>query len=152
MFHKRIRLGRNIYSLEGSICSITICTRDKIPFFKNYNLTNACIHQLRIDAESTPVSMFVYCFMPDHVHLVLSPHGRTNIIQFIAKYKSRTTRLAWRFGIKGRLWQKSFYDHFLRQEENVEHVVDYVLNNPVRKGLVAEWKEYPYVGSFVLDL
>ncbi|MCC7210600.1 MAG: hypothetical protein IT451_02000 [Candidatus Brocadia sp.] len=53
---------------------------------------------------------------------------------------------------KGKFWQTSFYDHFLRKEEDVRDTVMYVLNNPVRKGLVAEWREYPYSGSFVYDV
>jgi len=57
-----------------------------------------------------------------------------------------------RFGIKGKFWQTSFYDHFLRKEEAGKDVIMYVLNNTVRKGLVSEWREYPYSGSLVYDL
>ena len=54
--------------------------------------------------------------------------------------------------MKGKFWQTSFYDHFLRKEEDVRDVVMYVLHNPVRKGLVSEWREYPYSGSLVYEL
>ncbi len=51
----------------------------------------------------------------------------------------RSTRLG--------LWQKSYYDHVLRHDENLAHVVRYVLENPVRAGLVESFDEYPYAWS-----
>ncbi|HJZ04900.1 MAG TPA: hypothetical protein VI935_09660 [Thermodesulfobacteriota bacterium] len=50
------------------------------------------------------------------------------------------------------LWQKSFYDHILRNEESVIETVRYIFNNPVRKGMVGEFKEYPFFGSMVFDI
>ncbi len=55
-------------------------------------------------------------------------------------------------GVEGRIWQESFWDHFLRADERVERVVEYVLNNPVRKGLAANRREYPFAGSLVFEL
>ena len=81
-----------------------------------------------------------------------TPGVKKDIVEFVGEYKGRTTRIAWKFGIKGKLWQTSFYDHFLRKEEDIEKVVMYVLNNPVRKGLVSEWMEYHYSGSLVFEL
>ena len=46
------------------------------------------------------------------------------------------TRLAWQHGHPGALWQRRFYDHFLRSEESVEATARYILSNPVRQGLV----------------
>lgn len=44
-------------------------------------------------------------------------------------------------------WQKDFYDHILRKDEDVKKHVMYILNNPVRRGIVENWKDYPYKGS-----
>ena len=54
--------------------------------------------------------------------------------------------------MKGSFWQKSFWDHFLRVEEDLQEVVDYVLYNPIRRGLVEEWRDYPFSGSLVFEL
>jgi len=40
------------------------------------------------------------------------------------------------------------YDHVLRKEESIEGVARYILDNPVRKGLVSDYKEYPFSWSF----
>lgn len=151
-FHKKIRLDKDVYARDGAVCFITVCTEGKIPLFQNDALTRSFIDQLKTDADSNGVPVFSYCFMPDHLHLVIAPGIRKDIVRFVGEYKGRTTRLAWGFGIKGKCWQTSFHDHFLRKEEDVRASVMYVLQNPVRKGLVTEWKSYPYSGSLVYDL
>lgn len=84
--------------------------------------------------------------------MMIAPSAKKDIVGFVGEYKGRTTKIAWRFGIKGKFWQTSFYDHFIRKEETVANVVMYVLNNPVRKGWVLDWKAYPYSGSLVFEL
>ena len=49
-------------------------------------------------------------------------------------------------------WQKDFYDHIIRKEEDLAVQARYVLDNPVRKGLVPSWREYPYKGAIGCDL
>ncbi len=71
---------------------------------------------------------------------------------FVAQFKNLTQRAVWRLGLTGAFWQRSFYDHFLREEERLEQVVEYVLNNPVRAGLVSQRRDYPFSGSFVFHL
>ena len=51
-----------------------------------------------------------------------------------------------------RVWQPSYFDHALRREEDLEAVGNYILNNPVREGLVAEAGDYPFAGSFEWNL
>jgi hypothetical protein len=50
------------------------------------------------------------------------------------------------------LWQRSYYDHILREDEDVVGVARYVLENPVRAGLVTEVIQYPFHGSFVMNV
>ena len=49
------------------------------------------------------------------------------------------------------LWQPSYFDHVLRDEEETLRAVRYVLENPVRKGLVTEFADYPFSGSDVIS-
>ncbi len=81
--------------------------------------------------------------MPDHLHLLVQPHG-ISVSAFVGRFKSKSTRLCWQHGIENKIWQPRFYDHILRQEENVEKVVEYILGNPIRQGLAGEISEYQY--------
>ena len=42
------------------------------------------------------------------------------------------------------VWQEESFDHVLRSSESLDAKIDYVLQNPVRKGLVRIAREYPW--------
>jgi REP element-mobilizing transposase RayT len=90
--------------------------------------------------------------MPDHVHLVVSPSAECDIITFVGQFKNLAQRAVWQTGVDGLTWQTSFWNHFFRKDEDVERVVNYVLDNPVRKGLVTKRKDDQFAGSLVFDL
>jgi hypothetical protein len=45
------------------------------------------------------------------------------------------------------LWQDGYYDRILRNDEQTIVVARYILENPVRAGLVTDFREYPFSGS-----
>jgi len=53
---------------------------------------------------------------------------------------------------KHKLWQTSYYDHVLRQEEDVMAVARYIFENPMRKNLVEHCRDYAKMGSIELPL
>jgi REP element-mobilizing transposase RayT len=46
------------------------------------------------------------------------------------------------------LWQKGYWDRFIRNQAHFESAIDYILNNPVKAGLVQTPTEWPWSGSF----
>ena len=90
--------------------------------------------------------------MPDHVHLLLSASETKGVIELVREIKSRSTGMAWRHGYRGSIWQRSFYDHFLRQDEECRTVASYIIHNPVRNGMVEQWQDYRFSGSLVYEL
>ena len=112
----------------------------------------AAVDVLRRHVEATGVPAYAWCVMPDHVHLILGASPTCGILTFVGQFKNLALREAWRLGIKGTFWQTSFWDHFLRGDERLEQVVEYVLNNPVRAGLVERWCDYRVSGSSVFEL
>jgi len=49
-----------------------------------------------------------------------------------------------RIGRHGAVWQEESFDHVLRSSEDLDAKIDYILQNPVRSGLVADWREYQW--------
>ena len=98
------------------------------------------------------MQVFAYCLMPNHVHLVLGPSSSCDIVTFVGQFKNLAQRQVWKLGVTGRIWQESFWDRILREEESLDEIVRYVLHNPVRKGLVERWQDYHFSGSLVYDL
>ena len=151
-YHKRIRLDRKLYGQLGAICSVTAGTRARRAIFADPGAAHAARDVLHAHAQKTGVPVYGYCLMPDHAHLVIGPSPTCDIIDFTGQFKNLAQRAVWKQGVTGRIWQVSFWDHFLRQEESLEEVVRYVLNNPVRKGMVRQWQDYPFSGSLELTL
>jgi len=46
---------------------------------------------------------------------------------------------------KGKVWQTESFDRVLRRSEKLDEKIAYILENPVRKGLVSKWTEYPWL-------
>jgi REP element-mobilizing transposase RayT len=90
--------------------------------------------------------------MPDHVHLVLAPAAACDGVTFVGQFKNLAQRAAWAHGVAGAFWQRSFWDRLVRVGEPLEPLVEYVLSNPVRAGLVQTWSEYPDAGSLTWEL
>jgi len=88
--------------------------------------------------------LIAYCIMCNHVHAVFRPlpveedgesyYPLSSIMQSLKGYTAREANRV--LGRKGRFWQDESYDHVVRDEAELERIVNYVLNNPVKAGLV----------------
>ena len=149
---RRIRLAAEVYAEIGVLCSITIAVKGRAPLFACPDVAAAAVDVLRRHAAATGVPGYAWCVMLDHVHLILGASPTCDIVTFVGQFKNLMQRDAWRRGIKGTFWQTSCWGHFLRGDERLEPVVEYVLNNPVRSGLDERWCDYRASGSSVFGL
>jgi putative transposase len=148
---KKHRLSREYYQGRVS-AAFTLCIRGKEQAFTDEDVVNAFIEILRLESRRGDCFVPAYCFMPDHQHVLLfGMADNSDVWNVMVRYKQRTGY--WlsrnRPPIK---WQKDFYDHILRNEESLASQVRYILDNPVRKGLVETWKQYPFLGSIGCEL
>ncbi|MBM4351483.1 MAG: transposase [Deltaproteobacteria bacterium] len=131
---------------------ITLCTFDKKAVFTDEALVSWFVDVLKEKSTSLGFGIWAYCFMPDHLHLfVEGKKDDSDLKQFIASYKQYTA-FHYKKRDKKELWQMNFYDHVLRKEEDTINIANYVFNNPVRKGLVSDYKNYKFLGSFEFDV
>jgi len=127
------------------VFSITITTHERFPWFSRYSeLADLLVQTLRATAKERAAGLFAWCVMPDHVHLLLRD---PSVVDFVGLVKGRCTPVARLYDPKRRLWQRSFHDHGLRREESLLSVARYILDNPVRGGLVEDAVDYPWSGS-----
>ena len=131
---------------------MTFATYGSMPYFEDDRYVESCIAFLKDLSLSYNFDVLAYCFMPDHLHLLIEGKEENSDFRgFISMFKQKTN---FHFKkIQGNpLWQKDYYEHVLRKNEDTIQVVKYILNNPVRKGMVAEYRDYPFLGSLVSDL
>lgn len=101
--------------------------------------------------------LHAYCLMPTHGHLLIDlqdipqpllPKSRqhyTALSHAMKLFKGRTGYACRKqLGGTGAFWQDESYDHVVRDEREFNRIVDYILNNPVKAGLVHNWQDWPH--------
>jgi putative transposase len=85
-----------------------------------------------------------YCLMPNHVHLIVAPHGEDSLSKALGRthllYTQHVNRLQ---GRSGHLWQNRFYSCPL-DERHCWAALRYAERNPVRAGMVRQAWRYPW--------
>ncbi len=88
--------------------------------------------------------------MFNHLHLVCKPLERAPdqydpLHRTLQQFKSYTAVQANRLlGRTGAFWHRESYDHALRDGGEQGRAIRYTLNNPVKAGLVAHWRDWPW--------
>jgi Rad3-related DNA helicase/REP element-mobilizing transposase RayT len=81
-----------------------------------------------------------WCIMPNHVHAVVQPAPDQKLPDIIRSWKTFTAREANKLlDRNGEFWQPEYYDHLIRDEDDLRHAVEYAWDNPDKAGLV-DWK------------
>jgi REP element-mobilizing transposase RayT len=80
--------------------------------------------------------LFAWCIMPNHVHVVVRLFPVENLSAVMHSWKSFSAKLANNIlGIRGSFWQREYYDHLIRGEEEFERAIRYVAENPGKANL-----------------
>ena len=84
--------------------------------------------------------LFAWCIMPNHVHVVVRLLPRENLAAVVHSWKSFSAKQANKIlGKHGAFWQREYYDHLIRGEEEFERAIRYVAENPAKANL-RHWK------------
>jgi REP element-mobilizing transposase RayT len=91
-----------------------------------------------------------YVIMPDHVHLFVRGADDFQVVPWVGTLKQDLGKQIEPSGAISPIWQRGFFDHVLRTDESYTQKWNYVRDNPVRAGLVANADNWPYSGEIVL--
>ena len=143
---KQHRLQEITYKGEIAV-SFTLCIKDRFPLFKKAEIVNNFENILTFEVERFFCIIPVYCYMPDHQHLIVSGiNSDADTLNLVRRYKQITGYWLSQHQINSG-WQKGFFDHIIRKDEGLIDTAKYILDNPVRKGLVEHWQDYPFKGA-----
>jgi putative transposase len=132
--------------------SVTICVDRRDRVFVGEVAIGPARELLASTSTEMDMAVIAYCFMPDHLHLLLEGlTAAADFRNFMRLFKQRSS-YRWK-QLHGReLWQRSYFDHVLREEEETIAVARYILANPVRAGFVSSPEDYPFLGSMTMAL
>ncbi len=127
--------------VSGDQCHLlTVCT---VPRHRNQLCvppTAALVQQsLRAYQEMGVWQLHVLVLMPDHLHLLATIPPTTRIQRTVVNWKRFVSRAA---PVR---WQQDFFEHRLRAEEHFTAKREYLRQNPVRAGLIADPHAWPFL-------
>ena len=139
---------KNFDYLGPLAAHVVIVTQHRRPIFADQSTAVIALEWLDKTARRYAALVHAYCFMPDHVHILIEVPEEVSLQRLVRWFKQMSGyALKQSLGIP--IWQVSYYDHVdhvLRKEEAIEEVARYIWNNPVAEGLVDDWSRYPLSG------
>ena len=119
-----------------SDCRGELCSPANVPLSDIGMIVDKEIQKL--SSVYVAVHLDKYCIMPDHIHFILSidtdENGRTQFAPTISRvmkqFKGSITKQVGRS-----IWQKSFYDHGIRNQQDYNEIWQYIENNPLKCAL-----------------
>jgi putative transposase len=145
-----VQYRRNL--APGGTYFFTVTLRDR-----RSSLLTDHVHLLReafrITLEKSPFMTDAVVIMPDHIHAVWSlPENDADYSGRWRSIKSRFTRALVKAGVKLHrdargeyaLWQRRFWEHTIRDDNDLARHVAYIHYNPVKHGLVGQVKDWPW--------
>ncbi len=136
------------YQRDGRPLFVTFCTKNStqlVPEARTLAL-NHCLHD-----QGITINLHAAVIMPDHVHLLFTALGDADgwtfaLPEILKAIKGCSARSINKLrGTTGAVWQDESFDHVLRGDESLRETVDYICQNPVRRGLVSKPEEYPWL-------
>lgn len=102
-------LERAAYARAGRSVFLTIRAAGDASPFATDAFNARIVAALLDERRRSRCSLYAYSLMPDHLHVLVSPSCEgDSVLDMIRRFKGASTRIAWRYGIVGRLWQPRF--------------------------------------------
>lgn len=139
------------YYEENAVYNITCNTYSRQPIFKEKKAAAFLMNILGYYKIVLKFNLYCYCIMPDHLHIIIQPRSAKYNISEIMRHIKGSFARAYNNLIRknGIIWQRRFFDTILQTEEEFLTRLNYILQNPVRAGIMNEAKEYPYSSARV---
>lgn len=134
--HAALRRGR--WSIAGATYFLTFCPHQRQTGLSSGDLGGALLNYAISMTEEWHLRTAVV--MPDHIHLVAELRSAVNLADAVRQFKGP---LSVRIRKVKRKWQRGYYDHRLRRNENLLPIFLYVFLNPYRAGLVPADQSWP---------
>ena len=133
-----------IYIDEGVFHILTRGNNKQI-VFKDKSDFEAYKEMLRKIKEEHPLKLYHWCFMNNHVHIIIETNPTTELSKMMKRlnlfyyiyYKRK-------YGYAGHFWQDRFKSLLINKDEYLLACGLYIERNPVRAKIVASAKDYPY--------
>ena len=142
MSYDALRKGR--FSCSNQIYFITVISYKRKLVFENLYVARAVVREMKRLHETGIVNSIGWVLMPYHLHWLLQLTSGKPLSEVMHYFKGRSARsINQLLNHNGSIWQRAYYDHAVRMDENLRSIARYLVANPLRAGLVKEIGDYP---------
>jgi len=119
-------------------------------FLKNPLIAEIVLNSLKFNHQKKYI-LICALVMSNHAHCIIKPLKKSekkyySISEIMLRHKTYTAlqanKILKRNGI---FWQREYFDHYIRDLDSLNKSIKYILNNPIKAGLVSnyrDWKHY----------
>ena len=144
------RLDRSAY-VGRRAYHVTLTTTHRLPVFEDIEAGRRAEGTLKVGARQLGFELLAYCFMPDHLHVLLQGHRvDSDLLRFVQRFK-QVTSFEFKRENEFVLWQQSFFDRVLRREDDPTALARYIFDNPAAAGLPADHAAFALRGGTYSD-
>ena len=137
-----LRKGR--YSAAGHAYYVTTVVEGREPIFSDLMLGRILVRGMKYLHDNGDVQSLAFVVMPEHLHWLFVLGDSLTLSGVVRSLKGSTSvRLGREMGRRGPFWQRAFYDHAVRKDEDLRQIARYIVANPLRRGLVKDVGDYP---------
>ncbi len=109
---------------------------------KDYDVFVSLMYQAK---ERIPMSVYAYCLMPNHFHLVVMPTIAVDLSKSMQwLMTSHVRRYHRHYGTSGHVWQGRYKSFIVKQDDYLLNLLRYVEGNPVRAGLTMSARDWQW--------
>ncbi len=143
MSYTNLLKGR--HSAAHHVYFITANLQDRSArIFSDFRAARILIKEMKA-MNGRAVESLAWVVMPDHFHWLFRLESELQLGEVIRRVKGRSgANINQYLGRRGTLWQKNYYEHALRKEEDLRSTARYIVANPLRAGLVQRLGDYPH--------
>src|SRR5207247_8793758 len=118
---------------------------ERNPLLARPDVAAMVVDAIRHQQQRGDWNLFEYVVMPTHVHLFgeLGPRGLKDTLEDFKRWTGHEAAKLLTTNAK-RFWQREWFDHWSRSDEEDERIAAYIRNNPVNAGLVQLYTDWPY--------
>ena len=133
---------------SGGSYFFTVVTHGRRPWLTGEHAIERLRHAFRRVMEDRPFVMDAIVVLPDHLHCIWQlPEGDNDFPERWRQIK-RFVSIGMKSPLNARnektLWQRRYWEHLLRNEEDWRHHMDYIHYNPVKHGYSKRPADWPY--------
>ncbi|MEI8654050.1 transposase [Pseudoalteromonas sp. Hal273] len=137
-----LRKGR--VSLTNRFYSITLVAHKRENIFISMDINRLIITEMKKIETQEAAKTIAFVIMPNHIHWLIQLGTKKALSDVIKLFKGRCSKVTRNDLGMYKLWQRNYYDHMIRNENDLLNNARYIIANPLRAKIVDKIASYPY--------